>query len=160
MLLKGQEDEMDTTEGLNGTYFYGGVGNLTPHELLFWVLLDETSEQLGVKDFVGVATIILGDNSVDVPGKPLTSTKGTSPASLFFRKHISFQFRKRVLPTLTKKSFSVRGLKIFWVNNLGAFVGRAVPVLGWVILASDLTQIAYKTVHHYNLLVQPEDKIW
>lgn len=151
---------MDTTEQLNGTYFYHGVQNLTPQELLFWVLLDETEKQLGVQDIGAVAGIILGNNSIDVPGKPLTATPGTSVASLFFRRHMSYKFRKRILPTLTLKSFSMRGLKIFWVNNLGTFIGRAVPVLGWVILANDVAQISFRTVHRYNLIVRPEDKIW
>jgi hypothetical protein len=151
---------MDTTEQLNGTYFYHGVQNLTPQELLFWVLLDETEKQLGVQDIGAVAGIILGNNSIDVPGKPLTATPGTSVASLFFRRHMSYKFRKRILPTLTLKSFSMRGLKIFWVNNLGTFIGRAVPVVGWVILANDVAQISFRTVHRYNLIVRPEDKIW
>lgn len=151
---------MDTTEQLNGTYFYHGVQNLTPQELLFWVLLDETEKQLGVQDPGAVAAIILGNNSIDVPGKPLTSTPGTSVASLFFRRHLSYKFRKRILPTLTLKSFSMRGLKIFWVNNLGTFIGRAVPVVGWVILANDVAQISFRTVHRYNLIVRQEDKIW
>lgn len=81
-------------------------------------MVDETEKQLSVKDIIGVASIILGDNSIEVPGKPNKATKGTSHASLFFRKHLSYKFQKRILPTLTKKSFSLRRLKIFWVNNL------------------------------------------
>ena len=73
---------------------------------------------------------------------------------------MSYKFRKRVLPTLTKKSFSLKGIKIFWVNNLGAFVGRAVPVLGWVILAHDVSVISYRTVTRYNTVAREEDKIW
>jgi len=115
---------------------------------------------LGVQDIVAVANIILGNNNIDVPGKPLTSTPGTSVVSLFFRRHMSYKFRRRILPTLTLKSFSLRGLKIFWVNNLGAFVGRAVPVVGWVILANDVAQISFRTVHRYNMIVRQEDKIW
>ena len=114
---------MDTTEELNGTYYFDGMANLSPQELLFWILVDETEKQLGVKDIVAVAALILGDNSLEVPGKPLTATPGTSVLSVFFRKHLSYKFRSRILPTLTKKSFSMHGLKIFWVNNLGAFVG-------------------------------------
>jgi len=53
-----------------------------------------------------------------------------------------------------------RGLKIFWVNNLGTFTGRAVPVVGWLILAKDVAQISFRTVHRYNLIVRQEDKIW
>ncbi|WP_168386273.1 STM2901 family protein [Erwinia amylovora] len=151
---------MDTVEELNGTYFFNGLSNLSSEELLFWVMVDETLKQLGVQDVIGVASIILGNNIIGIPGKPITATPGTSPASLFFRKHLSYKFRTRVLPTLTKKSFSIRGIKIFWVNNLGSFAGRAVPVLGWGILAVDVTTISYHTVNRYNTIARPEDKIW
>ncbi|MWQ96513.1 hypothetical protein GQA09_20980 [Escherichia coli] len=151
---------MDTVEELNGTYFFDGMDNLTAWELLFWVQVDETEKQLGVQDIAGIAALILGNNIIDIPSKPNTATKGTSPASLFFRRHISYKFRKRVLLTLTKKSFSLKGVKIFWVNNLGAFVGRSVPVLGWVILAHDISVISYRTVTRYNTIAREEDKIW
>ncbi|ORM82296.1 hypothetical protein HA42_08695 [Pantoea deleyi] len=151
---------MDTTEQLNGTYYFNNLSNLTPQELLFWILVDETQKQLGVQDIVAVAGLILGNNNIDVPGKPNTATPGTSVASLFFRKHLSYKFRRRILPTLTAKSLTLRGLKIFWVNNLGAFAGRAVPVVGWVILANDVAQISFRTSHRYNLIVRAEDKIW
>lgn len=151
---------MDTTEELKGTYYFNGLPNLTPQELLFRVLVDETQKQPGVQDIVAVAGLIPGNNNINIPGKPNTATPGTSVASLFFRKHLSYKFRRRILPTLTAKSFSLRRLKIFWVNNLGAFVGRAVPVVGWVILAKDVAQISFRTVHRYNLIVRPEDKIW
>lgn len=151
---------MDTTEALNGTYFYNGLSNLTSYELFFWILIEETGKQLGTDDIFGVASIILGDNSIDVPGKPITATRGTSPASLFFRKHLSYKFKKNILPSITKKSFTLRGVRIKWTNNLGAFVGRSVPVVGWVILVTDITMITHRTLHRYNLLVRPEDRVW
>lgn len=151
---------MDTTEELHGTYYFNGLSNLMPQELLFWVLIEETEKQLGVQDIVAVSSLILGNNSVAVPGKPNTATPGTSVASLFFRKHLSYKFQRRILPTLTAKSLTLRGVKIFWVNNLGAFVGRTVPLVGWVILGKDIAQISFRTVHRYNLLVRPQDKIW
>ncbi len=40
---------MDTTEELNGTYFYKGLSNLTAGELFFFVFLEE-AKQLGVDD--------------------------------------------------------------------------------------------------------------
>ncbi|WP_241581389.1 STM2901 family protein [Rosenbergiella nectarea] len=149
---------MDTVEELNGTYFFDGLSNLSPQELLFWVMIDEALKQLGIKDVVGVASIILGNNIIDVPGKPTTATCGTSPASIFFRKQLSYKFRTRVLPTLTKKSFTLRGIKVFWVNNLGAFAGRAVP--GWSIMVADVAMISFHTVNRYNTIVRPEEKIW
>ncbi|HEN3567642.1 TPA: hypothetical protein U5E39_002905 [Yersinia enterocolitica] len=151
---------MDTVEELNGTYFYKGMINLSAPELLFWVMIDAVEEQLGVQDMVAVASLILGGNYISVPGKPLTATKGTSPASLFFRKNLRYIFKSRVLPTLTQKSFSLRGIKIFWVNNLGAFVGRAVPVVGWAILANDVAQISIKTATRYNNIARMDDKLW
>jgi len=129
---------MDTTEQLDGTYYFNGLPNLMPQELLFWVLIDETQKQLGVLYIVAITGLILGNNNIDVPGKLNTETPSSSIASLFFRKHLSCKFRRHILPTLTAKSFSLRGLKIFWVSNLGAFVGRPVPVVGWVILANDV----------------------
>jgi len=107
-----------------------------------------------------VAFVLLGNNFIGVPGKPRTATYGTSVASLFFRQHLSYTFKQRILPTLTKKSFSLRGIGIFWVNNLGAFVGRTVPVLGWAILARDISLISFRTLNHYNTIVREEDKIW
>lgn len=79
---------MDTVEQLDGTYFYKGFANLSAHELLFWIMIDTVEEQLGVQDVLGVAALILGDNSIPLPGKPGTATPGTSHASLFFRKYL------------------------------------------------------------------------
>lgn len=151
---------MDTVEELNDTYYFNGLSNLTAYELLFWILIDETEKQLGVEDIMAVMALILGDNAIDVPGKPANATPGTSHASLFFRKHISYKFKSRVLPTLTRRSFSMRGLQIFWVNHLGTFIGRTIPVVGWVILASDVVAISYRTVQKYNVIARYEDKIW
>lgn len=45
---------------------------------------------------VAVASLILGGNYIAVPGKPLTANPGTSLASLFFRKHLRYTFKRRV----------------------------------------------------------------
>ncbi|HDJ1439051.1 STM2901 family protein [Serratia rubidaea] len=149
---------MDTVEELGGSYFYKGAVNLSAHELLFWIMLDTVEEQLGVQDILGVAAIILGDNSIPVSGKPHTATAGTSHASLFFRKYLDIRFKRAILPTLTKKS--VKQFKVRMVNNLGVFVGRAIPVLGWVVLANDIAQITVKVTARYNNIARGEDKLW
>nr|WP_289368233.1 hypothetical protein [Pantoea stewartii] len=41
---------MDTTEELNGTYFYAGRPNLTAGELFFMIICEEVAAQLGVDD--------------------------------------------------------------------------------------------------------------
>ncbi len=66
---------MDTVEELNGTYFFDGMNNLTAWELLFWVLVDETEKQLGIQDIAGIAALILGNNIIEIPGKPETATR-------------------------------------------------------------------------------------
>ncbi|EPC5538683.1 DUF1493 family protein [Salmonella enterica] len=40
------------------------------------------------------------------------------------------------------------------VAKISAFTGRAIPVVGWIILASDVSQIAYRTVRDYNRIAR------
>lgn len=56
--------------------------------------------------------------------------------------------------------FLTKSLKVIMTRNLCTFVGRAVPVVGWIIIAYDVAQITYKTVTHYNLIVHKNDKLW
>ena len=46
------------------------------------------------------------------------------------------------------------------VHNLGAFAGRAVPVLCWGIMAADVAIIRFNTVNRFNTIDRSEDKIW
>lgn len=62
---------MDTIEELNGTYFYRGFANLSAGELLFWIFLDETSEQFGVNDYMTLGLILLGQPTIATRGKPI-----------------------------------------------------------------------------------------
>ena len=45
-------------------------------------------------------------------------------------------------------------------KNVGAFVGRAVPAVGWLIIAYDVTNIIINTFRTYNSIVKPEDRIF
>lgn len=40
------------------------------------------------------------------------------------------------------------------------FKSKPHPVVGWIILASDVSQIAYRTVRDYNRIARGSDKIW
>jgi len=55
---------------------------------------------------------------------------------------------------------SLTHLKPMWVNNLGKFVGRAVPVVGWTLFANDVATIFYKTTSTYNKIARGNDKVW
>ena len=149
---------MDTVEELNGTYFYKGVCNISAGELFFWIFLDEIGDQFGgITDLGAMALIILGQPDISTRGKIALTTRGTSVASLAARRYLDVTLPFQ-LPTFTNAS--IRTLKPMFVNNLGAFVGRAVPVVGWVILASDVATIVYKTTSHYNKIACGSDKIW
>lgn len=62
------------------------------------------------------------------------------------------------LPTFT--NVSLRTFRPVMTNNLGAFVGRTIPVVGWIILGYDVVRIIEKTVMAYNEMVKPEDKLF
>ncbi|MEF3099658.1 STM2901 family protein [Raoultella terrigena] len=149
---------MDTVEELNGTYFYKGIDNISAGELFFWLFLDKTNEQFGgVTDLLALSCIILGLPLLKTRGKPYGATQGTSIASKYLRQYLNVELPIR-LPTLTEASIAT--LKPKYVTNLGAFVGRGLPVIGWVILASDVSQIVYKTVRDYNTIAHEKDRIW
>lgn len=147
---------MDTVEELNGTYFYRGFSNLSSGELLFWVFLDTTAEHFGVDDFLTIGLILLGQPTLGTRGKPRGTTQGTSPLSQQLRHYLDIETRR--LPTLT--TGSIKRLEFSYVTNLGAFVGRWIPILGIIIIASDVSTIAYKATNKYNTLARGNDKLW
>lgn len=148
---------MDTTEQLNGTYFYKGMHNLTAGELFFWVFLEEAQKQLGVNDVIALALFILGQPIKSTRAKPRGATKGTSILSENLRRWINIETRMQ-LPTLTNGS--IRRRKFSYVTNLGAFAGRWIPILGITFLLNDVATIGWKATTTYNHIARKEDKFW
>lgn len=147
---------MDAVEEINNTYFYKGYSNLSAGELLFWIFLDETAEQFGSGDFLTVGLILLGQPEVATRGKPGGTTPGTSPLSSQLRHWLNIETRR--LPTLTNAS--IRRMKFTYVTNLGAFVGRWIPIIGIFVIAADVSIIAYKATNRYNTIARGKDKLW
>jgi len=143
---------------MNNTYDFGTHRDLTPMELFFLVFIDETCKELGVDDVAAVVAIVTGQNWMPTRAKPFGTTPGTSVASILSRKYLDYDLKKKILPTLTNAS--VKRLKFILVRNIGVFVGRAVPVVGWVIAANNVTTISIRSVSRYNALVKPEDKVF
>lgn len=139
-------------------YRFGIHHNLSSTELFFLVAVDETSKQLGVDDIVGVAMILAGARFVPTRGKFAGAVKGTSLASLWSRRLLPYEIKYRILPTFTSFK-SVALLRAKLTRDVGVFVGRAIPGVGWVITAADVATIGYKTVIQYNRLVKPEDRL-
>ena len=89
-------------------------------------------------------------------GKLGGAVRGTSVISMAARKVLPFNVAIR-LPTITRAGLG--GLRIAMTRSLGAFVGRAIPVVGVVLLSTDVFLIMRHTVSHYNRMVKPEDRV-
>ncbi|MBJ2067198.1 STM2901 family protein [Serratia odorifera] len=152
---------MDTVEQLNGTYFYAGRPNLSAGELFFMVFCETVAEQLGIDDFGVIVAIVSGFNVSETRGKFRGNIPNTSYASRSARK----VFGNKTFPGNVKLPSVVGGyppstIRIILTRKMGTFVGRAVPVVGWIILAKDLTEISFKSVTRYNSIARGNDKLW
>lgn len=143
---------------MSNQYKYGIHDGLTREELFFLIVIDETCKQLGTDDVVGVASVLLGQRFIPTRGKFSGAVRGTSIASVVSRSLLPYELKYRLLPTVTSfKSLFL--LRIKFTRSVGAFVGRAIPGVGWVILASDASTIIYRSVISYNGLVKAEDRL-
>ncbi|CAO96046.1 Hypothetical protein ETA_10000 [Erwinia tasmaniensis Et1/99] len=106
---------------------------------------------------MAAACIIPGQPTRPTRGKFAGATKGTSVASETARRYLNIELPFR-LPTFTNAS--LKTLKSKFVTNLGALVGLTVPVLGWLIIASDVTSISLKATINYNRIARGNAKIW
>lgn len=148
---------MDTIEEVKGTYFYDGSSNLSAGELFFWIMIDETLDHFGISDIAAVTGIYLGSNSVTVAGKFSGATPGTSVASMYSRQI----FRGRMMPVRLPTWIGFPpNVKRIMTRRLATFVGRTIPVIGWAILAIDVSTITFKAVNKYNTLAHPSDRLW
>ncbi|WP_321799884.1 STM2901 family protein [Caballeronia sp. J97] len=143
---------------MTNRYTYGLHTALEPAELFLLITVDETYRQTGLDDLTGIAMVLLGQPFVPTRGKFRDAVKGTSVASIVSRTMLPIDIKYRILPTVTSIS-SLFMLRIKFTRNLGAFVGRAIPGVGWVLLASDVSTILFRSVHLYNDIVEPEDRL-
>jgi len=154
---------MDTVEQFNGTYFYAGKSNLTASELLFMIFCENTAGQfgIGIADFGAIVAIASGRNNISTRGKLANTTKGTSYASIGARALFGkTKFPLGIsLPTWLGGYTPLTARRVM-VRNIAPFIGRSIPVFGVIILASDVTQITYRTLRDYNIIARGGDKLW
>ena len=96
---------MDTTEQINGRYFFDGM-SVDGDELLFWLILDEFKKNFsGITDMVAVASMLASFPVIPVRGKldAQKTTRGTSPLSFASRMRIRQCFQKNVVLSHGKK---------------------------------------------------------
>ncbi|RQR27933.1 hypothetical protein DIE23_25790 [Burkholderia sp. Bp9143] len=142
---------------MTNKYNYGIHGNLTPQALFLLIVIDVACDELGIDDVVGIAMILLRQRFVPTRGKFGGAVKGTSVASRVSRKLLPYEIKHKILPTVTSFKSLVL-LRVKFTGELGVFVGRAVPVVGWIITATDISIIMYRSAIKYNGLVKQEDR--
>lgn len=74
---------------MSNSYNYDSFKGLTPTELLFFIMVDQTCEQLGIDDAEGVFLILAGLPLLPTRQKFVGATKGTSLASVLSRTLIN-----------------------------------------------------------------------
>ncbi|MBN3770666.1 STM2901 family protein [Burkholderia sp. Se-20378] len=141
------------------TYKYGIHDGLSRESLLFLIFIEETGKALGVSDAVGIGMVLLRQRFVPTRGKFTNAVKGTSIASVVSRRILPYELKHRLLPTVTSFTSLIMS-RIKFTRNIGAFVGRAIPGVGWVMLATDVSVITYRTVGTYNSMVTPGDRLY
>ncbi|MCR4467626.1 hypothetical protein NQV17_15280 [Burkholderia sp. SCN-KJ] len=138
-------------------YSYNGDVDLKPADLFFWIAVDEIQRRVGFDDLAAASAMLLGQADVPAPGKFAAATKGTSVASIAARKLLPIQMRMR-LPMIM--SVGAQGVRIASTRNLGAWVGRTIPVVGELFLAADAAVIMFNTVRRYNAVVKLENRVF
>ncbi|NPT33071.1 hypothetical protein GNZ11_00905 [Paraburkholderia xenovorans] len=130
---------------------------MTPQALFFCVMVEETCKTLDVKDIAAVIAVLAGQPILPTRGKFGGATRGTSVASRVCRALLDYDLERNILPTLTNRS--LMSLRFRMVNNLGVFVGRWTPYVGWAFTTYDAIRISIFATLHYNRLAKPEDQI-
>jgi hypothetical protein len=142
---------------MSNTYRYGVHQDLAPAELFFFIAVEEACEQIGINDVEGVVLILAGWPMLPTRQKFGGATKGTSVASVMSRSLFRYELKRAVLPTLTLQS--IKSFRVILTRRLSVFIGRAIPGVGWVLLARDAFMIATNTVFKYNRMVKAEYKV-
>jgi hypothetical protein len=144
---------MDTTEELNGTYFYHGHTNVTKQELFWLIFLEGFANHIGWE--IETAAMILAGQPI-LPKRVVlgSKVKRTSIASKLARRIL----KDARLPGGMKMETSVLG-QTRATNKLGAIVGRAVPYIGYAQAVIIFAQVARETRNKYNLIARPKDRI-
>lgn len=143
---------MDTTEELNGTYYYHGIENVTAQELFWIIFVEEFAKHEGLA-IESAAMIISGLPLIPKKKGLGKSTWGTSVASKASRK--IFKDMRFVGPVETPVGF----MKTRMTSKIGTAVGRYAPYVGYVQAMIVFSIIAKETRNKYNLIARPEHRI-
>lgn len=150
---------MDTTEELNGTYFYHGHTNVTPIELFNLIFVEQLADALGITT-EAATLVVIGQPVIPVSGKlsAATNTPGTSVASILSRRFL----KDARFPNGLKFSApmgKITKLKMVPTPKIATFIGRWIPFIGYAQLIIMIELVAKRTRDKYNLIARPSDRI-
>ncbi len=145
---------MDTTEELNGTYFYHGHLNVTPQELFLLIFAESLADHLGVS--VETAATILAGLPI-IPKRKVLGATGS-------RTSIASKIARRILkdarfPNGLRVETIIGMGKVRSTNKIGAAIGRAVPYVGYTQAIIVFALVARETRNKYNFIARPKDRI-
>lgn len=145
---------MDTTEELNGTYFYHGHANVAREELFWLIFLEIFSSRTGIA--IETAAMILSGQPILPKPKGLgKSTSRTSITSKMARRI----FKDRRFPENIRVATSVGFGNTRYTTKIGTVVGRAVPYLGYAQAVVIMMHVAKDTRNKYNMVARASDRI-
>ncbi len=139
-------------------YEYNGKKYTSKAKLYTDILVDQAAEQFGIKDIAALAGVISGQPILPTRGKFQGATKGTSVASKYLSRIPGNSPVPLPTVTGTPKLIGGKGMKIALTKTIGRFIGRAVPFVGWAVLAYDTGVTLYKTQTIYNSIVEKYGK--
>lgn len=101
------------------------------------------ADQLGLSELAGAAAVasgqpIPGTKRFVTPG----SSRGTSVAGMAANKVFGDAKFPRRVPTIVGAPGTGRALAIAGTKSVARFAGRAVPIVGWALLAYDAYKVA------------------
>ena len=132
-------------------YEFNGKIYTSKAELYRDILINQAAEQFWIKDVVALAGIVAGQPLLKKRFITLGSSSGTSPLSKLLSNRLGKSSVR--LPTLVANSGRVG---IAMTTSIGKFTSRAIPFVGWGILAYDVTKILYNTQQIYNNIVDTQ----
>lgn len=139
-------DIENNNENTDPPYKYNNKTYESKEELYGAILLDQASEQLGIKDVVSLAAALDYQGWINKPYQMEGASKGTSFASKYGSKLMPWKMPKS-LPSHFRKG-SLRYTKVF-----GRFVGRMAGPIGWGVLTYDIGKTLYNTQVIYNRII-------
>jgi len=133
-----------------GSWEYEGKWYHSKFNLYIAILAYEIAEQFGISDVIGLIAVLSGQAFIPTRAKFKGSTKGTSFVSKYISKIPGTSPVRLPMLTGYPKIIGGQGMRVALTKVIGKFLGRAIPIVGWGILAYDLSVILYDTQLVYN----------